>query len=99
MPSIGVGVRFETGQVVATKGVHHLMREDEAFRTFVDLSLVRHQKGDWGDVGPADREMNERALVEGTRIFSAYVAKGQPKVWIITEEDRSATTVLFPSEY
>lgn len=55
--------------------------------------------GDWGDVSDKDRVENELALQEGDRLFSVYMKEGQPKLWIITEWDRSATTVLFPEEY
>lgn len=90
---------FQTGQIVCTCGVNRCMQEDSAFRMFIHESLLRHALGDWGDVDEQDKQANERALVEGTRLLSAYTAKGLPKIWIITEADRSATTILFPAEY
>jgi len=61
-------------------------------------ALGRHVRGDWGDVDAEDRAANDRALREGTRVLSSYRAGGV-KFWVITEADRSATTVLLPSEY
>ena len=70
---------------------------------FVMCSLLnRHATGDWGDLDPEDAKLNDAALTSGEdRIFSVYKRDGIPdgKIWIITERDRSATTVLFPSEY
>ena len=57
-----------------------------------------HQ-GDWGNVDDEDKQSNELSLKDGSRLVSAYEAKGLPKIWIITEGDRSATTILFPEEY
>ena len=94
-----IGEKFKSGQVVCTSGVNALMQEDPIFRKHAHECLVRHLLGDCGDLGAADREANNRALADGTRLFSAYLAQGLPKIWIITEADRSATTVLFPSEY
>ncbi|MCX7164783.1 MAG: hypothetical protein NTV11_00725 [Rhodocyclales bacterium] len=86
---------FSLGQVVATPGVLKLCEEN-------DISpieyLVRHQCGDWGSVPPEDWRSNDEALVHGGRLLSAYMMKGT-KVWIITEYDRSVTTLLLPSEY
>jgi hypothetical protein len=60
--------------------------------------IRRHEAGDWGELPPEDREANDRALIEGTRILSVYPSKGVC-FWIITEADRSATTVLMPEDY
>ena len=59
--------------------------------------LARHRAGDWGDLGAADTRANDEALAEGGRLLSAYQTAG--KVWVITEWDRSATTVLLPADY
>ena len=83
-----------------TRGVNDQVAEDALFSKFTLDSLPRHARGDWGDMGKEDKEENELALREGNlRIFSAYEAEGLPKIWIITEADHSATTVLFPEEY
>jgi hypothetical protein len=85
------GLRFQLGRLVATPG---------ALGLGVDLLplIKRHARGDWGNLCEEDHLANERALVEGTRILSAYVLP-EGKVWIITEADRSATTLLLPDEY
>ncbi len=63
------------------------------------LGLGRHMHCDWGDVGKEDWEANDRALVEGTRLFSVYHTRQGVKFWIISEADRSATTILLPEDY
>ena len=95
-----IGDKFKTGNIVCTAGVNSLMCDNDRFRMFVHECLLRHMLGDWGsDLCEEDRQANEQALVEGSRILSAYKADGLPKIWIITESDRSATTILFPDEY
>ncbi len=61
--------------------------------------ILDHIVGDWGDVDEHDRAQNERALQEGTRLLSVYRSTGGVKFWIITEADRSVTTVLLPEDY
>jgi len=91
--------KFKLGQLVWTRGVNDKVADDEKFAKFVTDSLKRHAKGDWGDMCQEDKAENELALGKYLRIFSAYEAEGLPKIWIITEADRSATTILFPEEY
>ena len=62
-------------------------------------ALRRHVNGDWGDVNAHDRKANEDALREGTRIFSVYRTESGIKFWVITETDRSVTTILLPEDY
>ena len=64
----------------------------------VNDGLRRHASGDWGDLPPEDVEQNEFGLKHGERLFSAY-GKGEKRFWIITERDRSVTTVLLPEDY
>ncbi len=99
-----IDAAFETGQIVATRGVYDLACENTDFAKFIQQSLNRHVKGDWGDVDKEDKEANGQALEEDTRLLSAYNDARFPKhgvatIWIITEADRSATTILFPDEY
>jgi hypothetical protein len=61
--------------------------------------LDRHVNGDWGDVPEEDRQENEFSVEHGFRILSAYTTSAGEKIWIITEADRSATTILLPEEY
>ena len=90
--------KFNLGQAVMTRGIANEMEQSKEFAEFVQLSFYRHSVGDWGDLGEEDKQANENALENGDRLFSAYI-KGDWKIWIITEWDRSYTTILFPSEY
>jgi len=90
---------FELGRLVATRGVSDYMEGDDGFVEFVKKSISRHSQGDWGDLCDEDKEENQLSLRSGFRLFSAYEQGSLPKIWIITESDRSVTTMLFPSEY
>jgi len=61
--------------------------------------FARHWTGDWGEITPEDHGLNEDAIRDGARVFSVYHLQGGERVWIITEADRHATTLLLPSEY
>lgn len=88
--------RFELGTVVSTPGALRVLEEaGQLPREF----LHRHSVGDWGNLDPHDRAANDEALREGGRLFSAYSTKNGIRLWIITEWDRSVTTILLPSEY
>ena len=73
--------------------------QDASFQKFLWVCLHRHERGDWGDLDEHDKEANEKALKAGTRILSEYHFDTETKVWIVTEDDRTVTTILFPSEY
>ena len=92
-------MKFCSGRLLMTRGVNDLVADNTEFAKHVQLSLKRHLAGDWGDLCDDDRVENELALQGGERLFSVYKKEGVPKIWIITEWDRSATTVLFPEEY
>ena len=86
--------KFPLGQVVAiSTALATLPTQDIA------VALDRHRRGDWGDVGKEDWQANERALKHGERLLSVYHAADDTKFWIITEWDRSLTTVLLPEDY
>ena len=87
---------FQLGEIVLTPGALHALRE--ADNPGVEF-LYRHQTGDWGDVPDEDKAENEFSVDKGFRILSAYHLNTGVQVWIITEADRSSTTVLLPSEY
>jgi hypothetical protein len=87
---------FELGQVVATPGA--LAALQEANQPAIDFAM-RHQSGDWGELDEFDKQQNNLALQQGTRILSAYTLSTSVKIWIITEADRSVTTFLLPDEY
>jgi hypothetical protein len=83
------------GKVLATPGAIQLLRErgEHPFDY-----LARHATGDWGDLCEHDRRENERSLKHGWRIVSSYPV-GEKCIWVITEADRSVTTILLPDEY
>ena len=86
--------KFPLGQIVATpNALNHLTHDD------IRSGIIRHQAGDWGDLDADDRKENDLALERGTRLLSAYQAGNGVKFWIITEADRSSTTVLLPEDY
>ncbi len=85
---------FDLGQVVITAQAADALHPED-----VPIALRRHHHGDWGHVGPVDRRENDQALVGGQRLFSAYRDRNSTKFWIITEWDRSVTTVLLPEDY
>jgi len=89
---------LELGQVVMTRGVAHHCETDPENMLRITVCLRKHASGDWGDLCDDDKEENDRAVIDGDRILSAYKINGR-KIWIITEWDRSVTTVLFPDEY
>lgn len=86
--------KFALGEVVATA---------QAMATLTDadmqLALHRHVSGDWGKIEKEDRQANEQALLDSSRLLSVYQSFAGVKFWIITEADRSVTTVLLPSDY
>lgn len=96
-----IETKFPLGQTVATRGVHETMNNDSKFKDFCFKSLMRHCSGDWGDISDEDKRENDNALEQGERILSAYnyASDNSKKIWIITEWDRSVTTILFPDEY
>jgi hypothetical protein len=88
-------VAFPLGQIVATPGALKLLEEagEDTFRY-----LTRHASENWGEIDPRDRREHERSLKHGWRILSSYPI-GAERIWIITEADRSVTTLLLPEEY
>ena len=88
--------RFSLGQIVATPGALETLQQVE--RDPAEF-IARHVTGDWGDLEDEDKQENELSVEQGFRILSAYTLDDNTKIWIITEYDRSATTLLLPSEY
>lgn len=93
--------RFQLGKIVSTAGVHAAMEEQPEFRDFVNRSFERFYIGDWGDCSDDDKKLNDESIDTGERLHGVYECPFNPdlKIWIITEWDRSTTTILFPSEY
>ena len=85
---------FGLGQTLMTPGARDTLDPEDMIN-----ALRRHARGDWGDCCKDDFEANNLALVEGSRLFSVYHDRFCTKFWIITEADRSATTIILPSEY
>jgi hypothetical protein len=87
--------RFPLGFISATPGVELTLSPAD-----IAQALARHGRGDWGELCPQDRQANEDALETGGRLLSVYRARGSgERVYVITEADRSATTLLLPAEY
>jgi hypothetical protein len=88
------GPRFESGEIIVTA---------DAARTIPPLdiktALTRHLRGDWGDLGPEDRQRNDETLERGGTLASIFTASNGTKFYVLTEADRSATTILLPEEY
>jgi hypothetical protein len=94
--------KFSLGQLLSTPGALEAMEESN--QTPMDF-ISRHVRGDWGeDLCEEDRQLNDQALIDGSRLLSAYRTRKGVKIWIITEAEddnrhRLATTALLPSEY
>ena len=85
---------FQLGRVVITPNAL-----DQLTPADIQLGLQRHQAGDWGDLGEEDWKENDQALHARRRLLSSYRSTGGVTFWIITEADRSATTLLLPDDY
>ena len=85
---------FPLGQTVITSNAQEILHPED-----VQMGLNRHVGGDWGECCPEDAQTNEEALQDGARLLSVYRDRSGTKFWIITEWDRSATTVLLPEDY
>lgn len=90
---------LQIGKLVMTKGVHTKTLEDPAFNNFVVESLTKYIQCDWGDTCEEDAKRNDESAKNGERVFAVYKHIRGETIWIITEWDRSVTTILFPSEY
>jgi hypothetical protein len=86
--------KFRLGKIVSTRNALDRLTQDDIL-----IAIGRHQAGDWGDVSEHDRTQNELSLKQGHRLWSAYHAADGVKFWLITEADRSHTTVLLPENY
>ena len=86
---------FTLGRTLATPAA----RDELSQLNYSPLDLLRkHMSGDWSEMAIEDQQSNREAITEGSRIFSAYTIQST-KFWVITEADRSSTTILLPSEY
>jgi len=86
--------KFSMGQLVITSNAQAMLTPEE-----VSLALMRHSRGDWGDVCAEDRQANERGVLEQGMILSAYRSVKGVKLWVITDPGYEVTTVLLPEDY
>ena len=91
---LDISGKFSLGQTVITANALEALQSDD-----VAAALRRHARGDWGEVCAEDAAENELSLKEGFRLLSAYTDRKGVKFWIITEADRSYSTVLLPEDY
>lgn len=92
--------KFELGRIYVTAGINSLLNEDLYFVRFLQQSLDKYMQCDWGDTCEEDKASNDEALKSGGRILAVYIyEKTNTTIWIITEWDRSVTTILFPDKY
>ncbi len=87
-------LEFALGQVVITRQALEVLSQRD-----IHVALVRHQRADWGLVDATDWSANDQAVQQGGRLLSVYQSQQSMRFWIITEADRSATTILLPDEY
>lgn len=85
---------FPLGRTVITTNAQNVLTDSD-----IENALNRHQSGDWGELCEEDKQVNEEALKDGDRILSVYISSGGKRFWVITEADRSCTTVLMPEDY
>ena len=90
----------EIGQLVATRAVSLDTQADPEFNNHVVDCVMRYMSCDWGDTHPDDKPLNDSAVKNGDdRVLAVYKSDRFPTIWIITEWDRSVTTILYPDEY
>ena len=92
---------FRLGRLMMTKGISDTIENNPDFSAIISSALYRHSNCDWGDMSAEDKAANNDAIKSGERILSSYKTgcADHGKIWIITEADRSVTTILFPEEY
>ena len=95
---MGTKLKFQLGQCVQTQGVARASEQDTSFANEIQKAFTKYISGDWGDTCEEDKQLNEQAILDNERILAKYcTSKGD--VFIITEWDRSYTTILFANEY
>lgn len=94
MPQIETTSKFSAGRILTTANAASQLSGPD-----VTTALRRHLSCDWGDLNFHDRQQNERALLDGCRLFSAYRSDQGQRFYVITEADRSVTTLLLPEDY
>lgn len=93
-------MKFQFGKLVATRAVADRMQADKTFEKFVYSSLGKYIDGDWGSIDDSDKALNDNAVkTRESRIIATYIDQSNTMIWIITEWNRSVTTILFPYGY
>ncbi len=90
--------RFQLGKLVMTSGIQNIINEKPSYQYELVNYLNRYMNEDWGDLCDDDKQMNEDGIMNNERILASYLTTSG-KIYIITERDRSYTTILFASEY
>lgn len=91
-------MKFELGRLVVTRTINDDIADSNQFAKDVYESIAKYTNCDWGETHEADKPLNDEAVKTGDRIVAAYETS-RGKIWIITEWDRSVTTILYPEEY
>jgi hypothetical protein len=89
-------MKFPLGQIVATPGALEALNAAGQTPAFF---LDQHAGGNWGELNAEDKSLNDAALIDGSRLLSAYRTLKNARIWIITEADRTSTCLLLPEEY
>lgn len=91
---------FHAGRIIATPGAMELLDQPDGPEMLIRAGMLlhRHTRGDFGDICDEDKQSNLAAIVHGSRVLSSYKIADR-KLWVITEADRSVTTLLLPEEY
>ena len=92
-------IEMNIGQILVTRGVAVQARENTQFASFVQTSLDRYRKGDWGELSDGDKRLNDLSEETGRLILSSYESDYFPEIWIMTSPDRSYSTIMLPDEY
>lgn len=90
---------LKLGDIFVTIGVKSIIDNNPLFRITIEICLELYERCNWGDTCKEDQKLNNRALIDNTRILAVYKIDENLKIWIITEHDRSYTTILLPEEY
>lgn len=91
-------MKVALGKIMITMGIKEKIENDQNFRSFINYCLKRHEMDDRGDLSPFDKSANDEALLVADSLLSVYHYSDGTKIWIITEWDRSVTTVLLAEE-
>ena len=90
---------FNIGKIFMTRGINEEMASDESFEKEILKAFSRYLKKDWGEMCEEDKQINDEAVKSGNNRILAFYVTSKDKIYIITEHDRSATTILFADEY